>query len=81
MDDSFEIPVTYAGSELLFEARLRPGGYLTLIEIDVKGHTIIFEPDEEGNYRAVIPFGTYINGDEPKSALLAEIAGVLNSFR
>ncbi len=81
MHDSFQIPVTYAGSEYLFEARLRPSGYVTLIEVDVNGHIIFFEPDEEGNYRAVIPFNTYITGDEPNPALLGEIAGVLNSFK
>jgi hypothetical protein len=37
MDDSFQIPVTYKGEDLLFNASLKVYGYVHKIEVDVAG--------------------------------------------
>lgn len=79
MNNTFEIPLTLNGSETAFPARLIPSGYITKIGVDVYGQEIIFEPDEEGQYRMVIDpavLSEYVNVD---ITLLREIANVLNS--
>ena len=52
--DTFDIPVIYQGKELQFKARLLQLGYIHKIEIDVNGHQVFLEKDDEGNYRAVL---------------------------
>jgi hypothetical protein len=54
MDESFFLDVEYLGKELEFEGRLILSGYLHKIEMDVEGTKVLFEPDEERNYRALI---------------------------
>lgn len=54
MDETFALPVPYRGEELLFPARLEQLGYTHRFVVDVHGSEVIFEPDEERNYRAVI---------------------------
>ncbi|HZH65870.1 MAG TPA: hypothetical protein VEY10_13330 [Flavisolibacter sp.] len=54
MADTFDIPVTYKGKELLFKSRLLILGYTHKISVDVSSTEVLFEPDEERNYRAVI---------------------------
>ncbi|HEX8314270.1 MAG TPA: hypothetical protein VF609_04725 [Flavisolibacter sp.] len=54
MNDSFELPVMYKGEELMFPAQLVQLGYLHQFKVDVFGEEVIFEPDEERNYRAII---------------------------
>lgn len=54
MDNSFVIPVLYKGKEIGFNAQLLALGYTHKIQVDVNGQEVLFEPDEERNYRAVI---------------------------
>lgn len=54
MEDTFEIPVTYKGQELHFAAQLQQLGYVHRFAVDVNGQEILFEPDEERNYRALM---------------------------
>lgn len=54
MNESFDLPVTYNDQELLFPARLRHLGYTHVFVVDVHGQEILFEPDEEQHYRAII---------------------------
>ena len=54
MNESFELPVNYKAEKFAFPARLYRYGYSHRIEVMVHGHAIIFEPDEERNYRAVV---------------------------
>lgn len=53
-EEPFELPVAYHGQELLLPARLIQIGYTYKIYIAVEGQEIIFEPDEERNFRAMI---------------------------
>jgi len=54
MDNSFVIPVLYKGKEIEFDAKLLVFGYTHKIQVDVNGQEVLFEPDEEKNYRAMI---------------------------
>lgn len=54
MNEAFDLPVTYKGKELLFPARLLQLGYNHQFLITVDGIEVIFEPDEERSYRAII---------------------------
>jgi hypothetical protein len=56
MEEQFELPVKYKGEELMLNASLIFTGYTHKFSVDINGQIIIFEPDEERNYRAVIPY-------------------------
>ena len=54
MDDDLEVPVTYKNQELIFYAKFIQFGYSYKFEVDVNGVIVLFEPDEERNFRAII---------------------------
>jgi hypothetical protein len=54
MDEPFELPVSYHDKEMLFTARLEQLGYTHRFVVDVYGTEVIFEPDEEKKYRAIL---------------------------
>jgi hypothetical protein len=54
MDDVYEIPVHYKGKELLVPAQLVVTGYTHKFRVEVSGQEVLFEPDEERNYRALL---------------------------
>lgn len=54
MENSFEIPVSYRGKELLFDCQVVKQGYLYKLLVHVEGLKVWFEPDEERHYRAVV---------------------------
>jgi len=53
MPESFLLTVHYKNEEKQFESELRVFGYTHKIAVNVNGTEVIFEPDEERNYRAV----------------------------
>ena len=80
MSDSFEIPVTYKGQELLFPATLNTYGYTYKIQVEVFDKLISFEPDEERNFRAVISMEDLSDTSKIEKALLDEIAHSIESI-
>ncbi len=54
MDEPFFLPVTYKGVEQQFEASLQRRGYVHVLEIKVQEMMVIFERDEEGEWRALV---------------------------
>ncbi len=54
MDDTFDLPITYKNQELTFRTKLLHLGYIHKFEVEVYDSIIIFETDEEGNYRATL---------------------------
>lgn len=54
MEEAFELPVLFNGQNLLLPAQLQAWGYSHRILVRLKDQTLIFEPDEERNYRAVL---------------------------
>ena len=53
MDELFDLPVSYKGIEILFPAELLVMGYVYKIKVDVYGQEVLFEADEERNFRAL----------------------------
>jgi hypothetical protein len=54
MDEGFDLPVFYKEKEIHFPARLLTMGYVYKIEVDVFGQPVLFERDEERNWRALV---------------------------
>ena len=57
MNEAFTLPVIYDGEELEFKARFERWGFTHRIGVLVDEHTYVFEPDEEGGYRALTDTG------------------------
>ena len=55
MAESFILVVNHKDKEYQLEGELRVFRYTHKIAIKLDGEEILFEPDEERNYRAVIP--------------------------
>jgi hypothetical protein len=53
MDQFFQLPIFYNGEQLSFTANLIRVGYGYQFQLKVNEQKIFFEPDEEGNYRAI----------------------------
>jgi hypothetical protein len=53
MNEPFTIAVFYQGTEHEFKARFERWGYTHRFAVLIDEITITFEPDEEGNYRAL----------------------------
>ena len=80
MDEPFEIIVSYRGEELAFTAVLLKYGYTHKIQVFVNDQEILFEPDEERNYRAIL---NLTDGKEPGKTdigLLQAIAETIESI-
>jgi len=52
----FELPVVFKGKELIFDGQLLDYGYRSKIEMEIEGTKVLFEPDEERKWRALISF-------------------------
>ena len=56
MEETFGLPVEYNGQQMMLKASLLVTGYTHKFIVEVEGQSMIFEPDEERNYRSVIPY-------------------------
>jgi uncharacterized metal-binding protein YceD (DUF177 family) len=81
MDEDFELPVQHEGKELLFTSRLLHYGYLHRFEVEVNGQKVLFEPDEERNYRAMVDPLEVDRMKKKDIDLLQAIAEALQSLR
>lgn len=81
MKEDFQIPITLNGQELSFSACLVPSGYITKIVVNIYGEKIMYEPDEEGQYRALINNDAFNNDAKINIELLKEIANTIQSVR
>lgn len=52
MEEPLTLPVDYNGEELELEMKIQ-GGYVPRAEITIDGTAVIFEPDNDGRYRAI----------------------------
>ena len=68
MPEHFLLSVQYKGQEWQFESELRVFGYTHKIAVNVDSTEIVFEPDEERNYRCVLP-----DADNQKKKIDAEL--------
>jgi hypothetical protein len=53
MTETFILPVDYLGTQHEFKARFERYGYTHRIAVLIDENTFVFEPDEEGSYRAM----------------------------
>jgi len=58
MAEAFTLAVLYKGEQKVFDAELRVMGYTHKIAVNINDTEILFEPDEERNYRAVLAEAT-----------------------
>ena len=54
MDEPFTITIFYQGGEFSYESRLVTLGYTHKFFVMINGMEVIYEPDEERNYRAIL---------------------------
>ena len=80
MEEQFELPVKYKGEELMLNASLIFTGYTHKFSVDINGQIIIFEPDEERNYRAVIPYEDINNHKNIDKELLQVIGEAIEAI-
>ena len=80
MEEEFELPVKYKGEEQMLNAKLIVTGYKHKFCVDVNGQNIIFEPDEERNYRAVINYDDIGKNNPVDIELLKEITKSIESI-
>jgi len=73
MGEQFELPVDYKDEKHFFKATLNIYGYTHKFHVDVNGQTIIFEPDEERNYRAVLNYDEIENSKSIDIELIKKI--------
>ena len=80
MEEQFELPVQYKEQKLMFKASLLVTGYTHKFNVDVNGHNIIFEPDDENSYRAIVPYDDIGKNKHIDIELLKEIAKAIEGI-
>ena len=55
MPESFKLTVPLEAGTQDFDAQLHVFGYTHKISVFINGNEMLFEPDEERNYRAILP--------------------------
>jgi hypothetical protein len=80
MEDSFELPVEYRGEQYMFKAVLVVYGFTHKINVDIDGQAVAFEPDEEGNYRAIVNAVDLEKNKHVDISLLKKIAESLEAI-
>ena len=80
MDNAFEIPLTYKGKELNLPARLLVQGYVYKIEVVIDETKVLYEKDDEGQWRALIEGDDVPHHKSPDLALLQDIATTLDAL-
>jgi hypothetical protein len=79
--DELVLPLTYKGKEIELPVKIYPYGYIHRVEIAIEDTVIIFEPDEEGSYRALVTPEQMENSKMLSADLLMIIAGALEKLR
>jgi hypothetical protein len=80
MDEAFVLEVEHNGKPLQFETRLMRLGYTYKLSVMVDEIEILFERDEEGGFRAIVPEGVdQKNRRSIDPALLKSIADAIET--
>ena len=77
----FELPVTFNRKEMRFQGKFLDYGYSSKIEVDIEGTKVLFEPDEERNWRALISFEDLQANKKLNADLLKVIAEAIDAIR
>lgn len=79
-NESFQLPVHYEGEVLSLPAVLSVSGYAHTFLVTVNEHKIIFEPDEERNYRARVKYDDIGYSNQVDITLLKSIATAITEI-
>jgi hypothetical protein len=74
--DEFELVIEYRNEQITFPGKLLLMGYTHKIQVEVHGVQVLFEPDEERHYRAVIAED---HRDKINVAILEKIAASIEA--
>ncbi|MET0391481.1 MAG: hypothetical protein ABW019_00015 [Chitinophagaceae bacterium] len=77
MEDGFMLPVPYKGETLELDAKFVRLGFIYQFHISIDGRTLIFERDEEQEYRVI---DTAAQGRETDHGLMEAIVGTLKAL-
>ncbi len=80
MDEPFSITVGYHGKEYSFEARLVTVGYTHKFVVMINGMEVIYEPDEERNYRAIINVADQVKVKDKDVELIKAVGDKIQSI-
>ena len=72
--------MTCDGKEFEFPARLLKYGYTFALEVDIEGTKIIYERDEERNWRAVMPYGEIAVSKSINADLLKAVSEAIEAI-
>ncbi len=78
--DELRVPVRYRDQEYELPLRVVANGYAWHFIVVVDGLDVIFERDDSGDFRAVVPQAQQLPGKLPEAGLLAAIAAVLQQL-
>lgn len=86
MEETFTLPVSYKGKEYDLAFTFRRLGYTYKISTQLNGQELLFEPDEEGSFRATLAnpnAGNPVEGSQPidKSFVAAIIEVLTVAFK
>jgi len=73
MPDTFNLPIEFNGKEYEYPTQILRYGYTHKIQVDINNTIVTFEPDEDGNYRA-------LTDKDISKALLEEISDTLKAL-
>lgn len=80
MHEEFQLPVSFNNQDYEFTAKLLQYGYTIKLQVEIEGQTVLYEPDEERNWRAVIPYEEIPNAKVINPALLQAVATVIEGL-
>lgn len=78
--DEFELALKHKGKELLLPVRLMNYGTSYKLEVEIEGTNVLFEPDEERNWRALISYEDVLANKHMDKVLLELIANELSAI-
>ncbi len=79
--DELTLPLIYNGEEMELPLKMYAYGYTFRVEVLVGDTAVIFEPDEEGSYRALVSLEQLEKNKTVSKGLLQAIAEALEKLR
>ena len=80
MDEGFDMDILHKDEELTFPCKLLKFGFTYKIEVDLHGNKILFEPDEERKWRALIPYEGINSDKKIDKSLLTTVASTIDEL-
>lgn len=78
--EEFELALKYKGQGMLLPVKLLNYGSSYKLEVEIDGTKVLFEPDEERNWRALISYEDVQANKKLDKELLELVASELNAI-